>query len=61
MNAKRTEDEVIAGIIVGERLEGNEPTAETIAAARRAFRGETTAEEESSRVIAEIIARRTSR
>lgn len=58
MSAKRTEDEVIAGYIVGERLEGREPTAEDIAAARRAFRGETTAEEESARVIAEIIAGR---
>ncbi|MFT4086294.1 MAG: antitoxin VbhA family protein [Gordonia sp. (in: high G+C Gram-positive bacteria)] len=55
------EDEAIAGAIAGHCMAGMPPTEEDIAAARRVFRGETTAEEERDRIYAEIVASRVER
>lgn len=53
-----TEEQAIAGMIAGHRMAGMPPTGDDIAAARRAFRGESTAEEEVARVLAQIEASR---
>lgn len=53
-----TEAQAIAGMIAGHRMAGMEPTPGDVAAARRGFRGESTAEEERARVLAEITAAR---
>lgn len=58
ITTKRTEQQAIDGMIAGHIMAGMPPTAEDIAATRRVLRGETTAEQESDRVIAEIIAKR---
>lgn len=55
---KYTEQQAVDGMIAGHIMAGMPPTAEDIAATRRGYRGETTAEQESDRVIAEIIADR---
>lgn len=58
MGSAYTEEQAIAGMVAGHRMAGMEPTGGDIAAARRGFGGESTAQGEVARILAEIEALR---
>lgn len=53
-DTSRSEDKAIAAAIAGHVMDGIPPTDEDIAGARRVPRGETTAEQETARLLAQL-------